>query len=189
PPPPARLACLPKGRLGLGVCLGMLGTRSIAAPLEPAQVAPARWHAHRPSDALGDPGRHLRRGPLPAVGRRSLQRPIQLCLLLLIHHARSARVAMAPIADPLLADRVVAPRHGVHPRQRVPRHLPHLLAALPTSQQPDDLPLATRHRVLRLPVASLQVLRAQIRSYADSLSHVASLSQKTVSYPLSERYI
>jgi len=159
----------------------MPGTRPIPAPLESAQIAPARLHAHRPSRALGDPGRHLLRRPPPAVGRRPLQRPIQLRLLLLTQHARSARIAVSPIPDPPLAARVVAPRHGVDPRQRVARRLPHLLAGSPTRQQPHNLPLAARHGVLRLPVASLQFLRAQIRSYAYPLSHIASLSRKTVS--------
>lgn len=70
---------------------------------------------------------------------------------------------------------------GGHPYQRVARRLTDLLAPLPTGQQPDNLPLAARHRILRLPVASLQLLHLQIRSYADPLSHVARLPRKLVS--------
>src|SRR5262245_37424820 len=124
----------------------MPGTWSIALPVEPAQIAPARLDAHPPSRALGDPGRHLRRRPLPPARRRSLQRPIQLRLLLRTQHTRSAPIAVAPIPDPVLTLRVVAPRHGVAPRQRVSRRLTDLLAVLPTCQPPHDLPRAARHR-------------------------------------------
>ena len=85
---------------------------------------------------------------------------------------------MAPIPDPCLAVRVVAPRHGVHPRQRVSGHLTDLFAPLPPCQQPDDLPLAARHRVLCLPVAALQLLHTQIRSYTDAFSHVQVYHRK-----------
>src|SRR5262249_47126547 len=59
------------------------------------------------------------------------------------HEARPATSGMAPIADALLALRVVAARHRAHhrahPGQRVPPHRGHALAGLPLRQQPHEI--------------------------------------------------
>jgi hypothetical protein len=112
--------------LVLTVGFDMPPTRALRAPMEPLQRAQGGRLCHHESsprarlaraDAFLDPAGHLGPRPQAAVRRRSLQRLIQLCLLLAAEQPWPAPIGMAPVPDAVLSVGGVASGDRADPLQ------------------------------------------------------------------------
>lgn len=87
---------------------------------------------------------------------------------------------MATIGDPCRARSVVAMSKGTNPRQGVARYTSDLLGGQPSSQQPEDLPLAPRDGIGGLPVALFQINHREVFSKRKTFWHASSIYQDLV---------
>jgi hypothetical protein len=153
---------------------GFPGAGSLRGEAEATHPLPTALLADRPPEVGAHPGRHTAAGPEPTVWCCSDQRLPQLFLLPRIEQRCGARVGVAPVADGGGA-RPVATRDLLHPAHRVAGHRCHLRCGRAAGQQPQHLPLATRHRILRFPVALMPFRDAQMRDERHPSCHGGSL--------------
>ena len=161
-----------------GVGQGVARPRRLPALLEPLQVLPAALHLPPDGRACAaiQSATARQRPVLRPVGRRPGQRLPQLLLLLGREHARGApRGRVLPVDHARRPFGVVALGDLPDPGARVAGALGDVLGQLPAGQQPEDLPPRAFVRLVRRPVALLEVVDAQVRRQVDA-SHGPILS-------------
>jgi hypothetical protein len=82
---------------------------------------------------------------------------------------------MPLVLDPVRPALIVAPGDPADPVGRVPSNASNRFGRQPTRQQPEEVPAAPLHRILRVPVTSREFVSAQMRFEVDVSCH-ASLS-------------
>src|SRR5829696_1556131 len=88
---------------------------------------------------------------------------------------------MPAIADAGWAVLPIPPRNLAHPIHGIAADPRHLGGGPATAQQPQDLPLAARHRIPRAPIPLLELSQGQVRGHPESSCHSPSLHPESVS--------
>ena len=112
---------------------------------------------------LTHPVRHPPSRPDPTIRGRSCQGLTQLLLLGRIQQRRLPRIGVAPVPETRGTVLPIPPGHLPDPVRRIPGALRDRGRGLPTGQQPHDLPLAARYRIVRPPVALFQLIHGPVR--------------------------
>ena len=123
--------------------------------------------------------RHPPSRPDPTIRGRSCQGLTPLLLLGRIQQRRLPRIGVAPVPETRGTVLPIPPGHLPDPVRRIPGALRDRGRGLPTGQQPHDLPLAARYRIVRPPVALFQLINGPVRGNLSS-SHPPRLHPDSV---------
>jgi hypothetical protein len=171
-----------EGVLGGPVGLAVSRSGPMWGEPQPAQGDPALLRPHAPPEARAHPSGHLRPTPASPIRARPVQGLGEVRLLLLGQQPALPRIAMPPVADAGRPLPIVAMDQFAHPAHRVARQRRDLLAGVPASHQPDDLPLAPLHARAGLAVVALQLVDTQRPLDVQSLVHTSILHPDLVSH-------
>lgn len=87
---------------------------------------------------------------------------------------------MASVAQGLGSSFVVAMGDGADPAQAISRVFDDLLGCFPLSQEPYDLPVASRDRIFRFAIVVLDFFQTQMRFDRQTFLHDVSIQQEMV---------
>lgn len=160
----------------------MTGTQHSFAVAQSFEVLPATLGVHLAPGVGQDPLGDLPSGPQPAIRGRTLQGLFQLDLSLSGEQEAAAGIRMPTVAESLRSALIVAMGEGADPRQAVAGELLDLFGRLSLRHEPDDLPMASLHRVFGLAVTCLDFFEAQMRLDGDWLFHNISIPQELISF-------
>ncbi len=136
---------------------------------------------HFASRVALDPAGDFGAGPQAAIGWRLIEGLLELGLLLWREHERTARIAVAAVAQTLGTRVIVAMSKGADPRRAGAGDFSDLCGRLALSEQLDDVPVASLHWVFGLAVMRLDSFDAQMSFYGDWLVHNMSIPPDLIS--------
>jgi hypothetical protein len=163
----------------------MAGPWDLRGPAEAAQQLPSPLGMDRATEDLGHPRRHSGAGPAAAIGRGMVQGLGQLSPLGCRQQSCSSRVVMTSVPKPCGTMLVVALGERADPVGRVAGDGGHPFRGQALGQQPDDLPMAARHRLFGGAIAMLQCVKREVWLNGKSFWHVRIIHPDLVSERLS----
>jgi hypothetical protein len=156
-------------------------SRHFRAQAEALEHLPAPLGVHRAPERDGHPSGDLRPGPQPAIRRGPVERAGQRGPPRGREEPRVSRVTMAPVTQPHGAVLVRALGDGAHPVGRIAGDGGHVCGGQPLGEQPDQLPVAARDRLLSGAIASLQFVKREMWLNGKSFWHIPIIHSDLVS--------